>query len=55
MTNLLGATLGRPSTSQCDCLAPSQGEDNYTWDFQRPANNPEYTSDGGNGPENPTV
>ena len=55
MTNPLGATPGRLSTSQCDCLAPSQGENNYTWDFQRPANNPEYTSDEGNGPENPTV
>ena len=49
MTNLLGATPGRLSTSQCDCLAPSQGEDNYTWDFQEPANNPETTADEGDG------
>ena len=34
---------------------PSQGEDNYTWDFQEPANNPEDTTDEGNGFEYPTV
>ena len=28
---------------------PSQGEDNYTWDFQEPANNPETTADEGDG------
>ena len=34
---------------------PSQGEDNYTWDFQEPANNPENTTDEGDGFEYPTV
>ena len=36
-------------------VLPSQGEDNYTWDFQEPANNPENTTDEGNGFEYPTV
>ena len=27
-------------------VLPSQGEDNYTWDFQEPANNPENEGDG---------
>ena len=30
-------------------VLPSQGEDNYTWDFQEPANNPETTADEGDG------
>ena len=34
---------------------PSQGEDNYAWDFQEPANDPENTTDEGNGFEYPTV
>ena len=34
---------------------PSQGEDNYAWDFQEPANDPENTSDEGDGFEYPTV
>ena len=34
---------------------PSQGEDNYTWDFQEPANNPETTADEGDGFEYPSV
>ena len=34
---------------------PSQGEDNYTWDFQEPANNPENTTGEGDGFEYPTV
>ena len=36
-------------------VLPSQGEDNYTWDFQEPANNPENTTDEGDGFEDPTV
>ena len=36
-------------------VLPSQGEDNYTWDFQEPANNPETTADEGDGFEYPTV
>ena len=36
-------------------VLPSQGEDNYTWDFQEPANNPENTTDEGDGFEYPTV
>ena len=36
-------------------VLPSQGEDNYTWDFQEPAYNPETTTDEGNGYEYPTV
>ena len=34
---------------------PSQGEDNYAWDFQEPANDPENTTDEGDGFEYPTV
>ena len=36
-------------------VLPSQGEDNYTWDFQEPANNPETTADEGDGFEYPSV
>ena len=36
-------------------VLPSQGEDNYTWDFQEPANNPETTADEGDGFVYPTV
>jgi len=36
-------------------VLPNQGEDNYTWDFQEPANNPETTADEGDGFEYPTV
>ena len=36
-------------------VLPSQGEDNYTWDFQEPSNNPENTTDEGDGFEYPTV
>ena len=36
-------------------VLPSQGEDNYTWDFQEPANNPENTTDEGDGLECPTA
>jgi len=58
---------GRQPASLCSRLAigsclffrnpflPSQGEDNYTWDLQEPANNPENTTDEGNGFEYPTV
>ena len=34
---------------------PSQGEDNYAWDFQDPANDPENTTDEENGFKYPTV